>query len=381
MKSEKQNHFYLNLVGWVFILLITASLSSCSDDEVEPIVIEASDFAATIAENPTVGQVLGTITASTNRGTLSFAMGTSSAFNGAFAVNASSGQLSVADPAFFDFETNPTVTGSVVITNGPESKTVTITITLTDVVEVTVSANNFTLTIPENPAASAVLGTVTATTNVGSITYALTAQTPAGAMAINAATGQLTVNDRKKFNYELYPTITGTFTATNSGVTATGTITITLTDVAETVQQRLDDGETPKQIYDSDNTLLPQIYGKNYGGGFIAMFNPTTGTGLILSEEISGGPYNYSTAQTKANTYTGGGFNNWRIPEESDLGVINMIFLSGDINLLPFVDQVWGKGTCCSGGGGYSYAIGSSGAFAAYVPTSTLLPVRAIRQF
>lgn len=381
MFSLKQKQLALNLVIYVLGLLMMVSISSCSGDEEQPIVIDASDFSVTIPENPATGQSLGTISATTNRGTLSFAVGPSSTFDGAFNVNATTGELTVGNAAYYDFETTTTVTGSVIITNGPVSTTISVTITLTDVTEIMVSASNFTLTMAENPADGAILGTVTATTNIGSITYAITTQTPAGAMTINATTGQLTVNDRKKFNFELYRTITATFTATNSGVTATGTITITLTDVPETVQQRLDDGETPKQIYDSDNTLLKQIYGKNYGGGFIAFFNPTTGTGLILSEEISGGPYDYATAQTKANTYTGGGFTNWRIPEESDLSVINTLFLSGDINLLPLVNQAWGKGTCCGGGGGYSYAIGSSGALAAYIPTSTLLPVRAIRSF
>lgn len=380
MFSLKQKQLALNLVIYVLGLLMMVSISSCSGDEEQPIVIDASDFSVTIPENPATGQSLGTISATTNRGTLSFAVGPSSTFDGAFNVNATTGELTVGNAAYYDFETTTTVTGSVIITNGPVSTTISVTITLTDVTEIMVSASNFILTMAENPADGAILGTVTATTNIGSITYAITTQTPAGAMAINATTGQLTVNDRKKFNFELYRTITATFTATNSGVTATGTITITLTDVPETVQQRLDDGETPKQIYDSDNSLFAEILGKNYGGGFIVLFTPT-GNGLVLSEVISGGPFNYLTAQTKANTYTGGGFTNWRIPEETDLMAISAM-LNVYPNSLPWTDPAWAKGTCCSGGGGLNYYISTSAVGTGYASTATsLLPVRAIRQF
>lgn len=244
-----------------------------------------------------------------------------------------------------------------------------------------IEVSNFTLTISENPADGAVLGNVSVTATGGSLTYAITTQTPEGAMAIDPTTGQLTVNDRKKFNFELYPTITGTFTATNGRGSASGTITITLTDVDETVQERLDDGETPKQIYDSDNSLLGQILGKNYGGGFIVLFSPTSGNGLVLSEEINGGRFNYPTAQTIANAYTGGGFTNWRIPEETDLMAISAM-LNVYPNSLPLTGSAWAKGTCCSGNGGLSYFISVAAINTSYASTATgLLPVRAIRQF
>lgn len=380
MPNMKKQHLVLNLLTYALGFLMMFAISSCGEDEEPPIVINVSDFTVTIPENPTAGQNLGTISASTNRGTLTFAMASSASFDGAFAVNPATGTLTVANPAYFDFEVNPVVTGSVVVSNGPVSETVSVTVNLTDVNEITVSVSDFSITIPENPADGAVLGTITATTNMGSVSFSLSNQTPAGALAIHPTSGQLTVNDRRKFNYELYRTITATVTATNSGVSAMGSVTITLTDVAETVQQRLDDGETPKQIYDSNNNLLSDLYGKNYGGGFIVIFNPTTGNGFVLSDEIPGGTVNYITAQSRANSYNGGGFTNWRIPVQSDIDAINALLNSNNA-FLPPTNAAWASGTCCGGGGGLYYYIATSGVGYGYSPTNSLLPVRAIRPF
>ena len=70
---------------------------------------------------------------------------------------------------------------------------------------VTVSTADFTTTIDENPTTGASIGTVTGTTNRGSVTFSIASQTPTGAMAIDATTGELTVAENEKRFARLYP--------------------------------------------------------------------------------------------------------------------------------------------------------------------------------
>ena len=194
------------------------------------------DFTATIDENPSDNQVLGTISATNTEPPLTFSLSDQTP-PGAFAISASSGELTVADASLFDFESRELLTANVTATNSSATETASIAVSLNNIVEntepVTVSISDFTATISENPTNGQVLGLLSATTSDGSLTFALSAESPAGAFAINAGTREITVLDSSLFDFERNPVLTATVTAENETVSQTATITVNLTNVDE----------------------------------------------------------------------------------------------------------------------------------------------------
>jgi hypothetical protein len=376
----------MNLFKITFTLLVICLTIFSCDDEATTIEITATNFTATIEENPTDGQVLGTVQASANQGEVTFALSEPADFVGAFAINANTGVLTVAEPFYFDFEEREQVTGTVLVTSGSVSKEVEVSITLTNVIEITFE-NSYT-NMAENPSANAVIFGVTAeTSNEGIITYELRNVTPANALELGVlGSGQtvLKVRDNNLFNFELYPTIIATVRARsvyNSRDVdfVDATFTIALTDVTETVQERLDDGETPLQIYNSNNALLNQLYAKTYAGGIIGAFNTSTGLCLILSGN-QGGSYGANSAITAANNLVLNGFDDWRLPTLTEATSLGTAVESGvDAgNVLPTGGSYW-TSTGCGGICVHTFFIGSFGVGTSGEPSSNLNALMAVR--
>ncbi|MGB1038669.1 MAG: cadherin repeat domain-containing protein, partial [Bacteroidia bacterium] len=136
-----------NLINYKTIIycmvLIGLAFSGCKEDdkpEPDPVDTTSQDttvscnaFAKTIEENPASNMILGTLDGSSNKGSVTFSLLTEVP-TGAFTVDATSGELSVADNSLFTIATNPTLTGTFAVQNGSETTNCTITITLKDTV-------------------------------------------------------------------------------------------------------------------------------------------------------------------------------------------------------------------------------------------------------
>ncbi|SIS42529.1 hypothetical protein SAMN05421766_101856 [Zobellia uliginosa] len=191
------------------------------------IEVTAQDLTVSIDENPTDGQILGTVQANSNS-TLAFSF-TSQSPMGAMAIDAATGELTVIDPNLFDFETNPVITAEISVTDGAETATATATINLNDVDEV--SATNTDLTIDENPSNGDVVGTIQASGS--NVTYTITFQNPAGAFTIDQNTGELSVADETLFDFETNPNMLATISVSNGTETVSANAFVELNDLNE----------------------------------------------------------------------------------------------------------------------------------------------------
>jgi hypothetical protein len=115
---------------FISLSLVTVS---CKDDEPAKPVITAYDLEVTMDENPKAGDPIGTPEVSTDKGSLSFSL-QSESVNGAFAVNSTTGALTVSDPSKFDFETNPTLTAVLLAKNGKTELPVNVEVNLQKVI-------------------------------------------------------------------------------------------------------------------------------------------------------------------------------------------------------------------------------------------------------
>jgi len=121
----------------LFTVICILSVFACSKDDntdppPPPNSISASNFTASIEENPTAGFVLGTVQATAGQGTLNYSI-TSQTPNGALAINGTTGELSIANNALFDYETNPTIQATVSVSDDTDTATAMATINLTNI--------------------------------------------------------------------------------------------------------------------------------------------------------------------------------------------------------------------------------------------------------
>ena len=218
-------------------VLMSVFLFSCSNDDDAPqALLSIEDLSVSIDENPQANAVIGTF--STNQENLNDVIAftiTEQSVAGAMTINAE-GQLVVADVTAFNFEANPTITGVVTVNSGNINDTADFTITINDVVELnpSLSLEDLSANIDENPEADAVVGSfiVNQTDLSEALGFEIVSQSVMGAIRIDAQ-GQLLVADASAFDFETNPTITGEVRVTSGSLTDTATFNISLNDVNE----------------------------------------------------------------------------------------------------------------------------------------------------
>lgn len=159
-----------------------------------------------------------------------------------FTLNPTTGVITVANGATFDFETTPSYSFIVTVTDSGSPTLVgsgMVTISLTngeDPPTITPGQGFF---IAENSPNGTLVGTVDARDpDAGqSITFSIIGGNSSGAFAINSANGQITVADSSKLNFETTKSFTVTIQVTDNGVPAlsvSAPVTVFVTNVNET---------------------------------------------------------------------------------------------------------------------------------------------------
>lgn len=225
----------------LLIVALLLTTYSCNNDDNNTVVITLQDLEVAIDENPTNGQVVGTVQSDSNS-TLTYSI-TSQTPNGALSIDESTGELTVADATLFDYEINPEITA--IVSAIEASNTAFVTINLNNL---EVMLQDLAVSIDENPTTGQVLGTIVS--NGTGTNYSLISQTPNGALSIDANSGELTVADEALFDFETNPVITAS--VSDGEATNPAMVTINLTNINEvmifTFDESIDENPTNGQV-------------------------------------------------------------------------------------------------------------------------------------
>lgn len=136
-----------------------------------------------------------------------------------------------------DFETTPSISLLISVTDGALSGVAIITVNLLDVAENEApSISDQTFTLEENSANGTSVGTVVATDAESEPqTFVIESGNEAGAFLLVSATGELMVANSSELDFESTPSFELNVSVSGGNQTTTATITINLTDIEETV--------------------------------------------------------------------------------------------------------------------------------------------------
>lgn len=153
-----------------------------------------------------------------------------------FAINSSTGEITVAKSARLDFETQPTYNLRVAVTDSQgEVRKATVAVDVSDVNEPPVIAPQSFMVTENSPNGTSVGTVVASDPNMAdTLSFAITGGNVRQGFAINPTTGEITVNNFKALDFESTPVFNLTIHVTdNHGASRKAVITINLMDETE----------------------------------------------------------------------------------------------------------------------------------------------------
>ena len=232
------------------------------DDDNTPVITTGQTFSIdeTIVNDHEVGTILAT---DTDAGT-TFSNWTITEGNGGgiFAINSSTGEITVTDNTNLDYETKTSYSLTVTVSDGTNTsagETVTVNVNnINDNTPVVTASQSF--NVNEDAANTTSVGTVAATDADAGTTlsdWTITGGNGDGIFAINSSTGEITVTDNTKLDYETRTSYYLTVTVSDGSHTSSSeTISITINDVFEKSDQNITFSQLTDLTYgDSDFNL------------------------------------------------------------------------------------------------------------------------------
>ncbi|MFY0608287.1 MAG: cadherin domain-containing protein [Cyclobacteriaceae bacterium] len=272
--------------------IITINLNDLNDTNVAPQIV---DQTFSVNENSANGTAVGTVVASDSNGDVLTYGITAGNTNNAFAIDGATGALTVADVAQLDFETTPTFTLTVQVSDAALNASATITINLNDVDETVNLApvvSDQVFFVDENSEVGTVVGTVSATDPENDIlSFSITTRNDDGAFSISSSSGRIVVSEASNLDFELNESFSLKVAVTDGDLVSEALITINLNDLDETVLK--DESQSALRIYPNPTVGLIQIDGvkvekvKLYNAAGIELLE-TTKSQLDLTELPSG---------------------------------------------------------------------------------------------
>ena len=283
------------------------------DDDNTPVITTGQTFS--IDETIVNGHEVGTILATDTDAGTTFSNWTITEGNGdgIFAINSSTGEITVTDNTKLDYETKTSYSLTVTVSDGTNTsagETVTVNVNnINDNTPVITASQSF--NVSEDATNTTSVGTVAATDADLATTlsdWTITEGNGDGIFAINSSTGEITVTDNTKLDYETRTSYYLTVTVSDGSHTSSSeTISITINDVFEKSDQNITFSQLADLTYgDSDFNLtatassgLPVSYSSSNTSVATIDGNTVTITGAgsttITASQSGNASYNAAT--------------------------------------------------------------------------------------